>query len=71
MHITNISTEELIKEINKRKSREIPVLINQINENLEKIKVLVGSINHETEPFKLDKLGFDDYGNVIYINSEN
>lgn len=71
MNITNISTEELIKEINRRKSAEIPILIKQINENLEKLKVLAGSINHETEPFTLDKLSFDDYGNVIYIDSEN
>ena len=70
MNIKEIPIEELIKEVNRRKNAEIPILVKEINEKLERLKVLAGSINHETEPFRLEKLDFDDYRNVIYIDSE-
>ena len=35
--ISEISTEDLIKEVNKRKDKRLPILINQINSAIKEI----------------------------------
>lgn len=69
-YIESISTEDLVKELNKRKATELPKLIEEINAKVDLVKSLAEDICHETEAYRLVKLEQISDGSVIFVEEE-
>lgn len=69
-----IPTNELVKELQRRKAIEIPKLVQEVNDRLKQIKALVGNITNETEPIILKELRIiesgSNQGSVEYTEDE-
>lgn len=69
-----IPTNELVKELQRRKAIEIPKLVQEVNERLKQIRALVGDITNETEPIILKELRIiesgSNQGSVEYTEDE-
>ena len=69
--ISEIPTEDLIKEVNKRKSDRLPVLIEQINSAIKQLESFGLEIKcEEDKDFKLYEVFMDTGNKLYYINAE-
>lgn len=72
--VETIPTNELVKELQRRRAIEIPKLVQEVNDRLKQIKALVGNITNETEPIILKELRIiesgSNQGSVEYTEDE-
>lgn len=68
--LTKVDLEDLIKEIELRKQNEVPQLIEQINENLKKLKGL-GIVFCDVDDSDYVLTSVDEYeSGTLYFNEE-
>lgn len=52
----NISTEDLIKELEKRKKAEVPRLAKVMNDAIKSLKALGVDVEYSNDCYRLDKI---------------
>lgn len=70
MSIKDFSIEELANEIKRRKQKELPKLVEEVNKILDTIKALAGDIEYDSDPFKIDKIYINEEDGKVYYSDE-
>lgn len=71
MDLKKITTEDLMKELERRKKSEIPKLVKELNTNLLALNALGIEVEHYDEEFTLEKITYEEINGefrVFYID---
>lgn len=63
----NISTKDLIKEINKRKKKEVPELVETMNNALKTLKEFGIDIEYYNDRCILEKIIYEEVGGELRV----
>lgn len=63
----NISTEDLIKELEKRKKAEVPRLVKTMNDALQMLKAFGVEVEYYNDNYKLDKIECKEVNGVMRV----